>query len=345
MAEVTIKDIARICGVGVSTVSRAINNHPDINPETKEMILNTIREAGYVPNNSARNLKRTDTKSFAVLVKGISNPFFSDMLKVIEEESKKKHYSMYLQHVEADDDEMDVAQELIKEKRLRGIVFLGGLFSHSEEKVSKLTVPFVFSTVSSFPKNYDKQFYSSIAVDDRKESTKMVEYLIGLGHKRIAIIVTKPKEESIGLLRLQGYRDAMRKHNIPTDERLVIDAEYDKEPYSMRNGYLAAKELIASGVDFTAVFAASDTLAIGAQRALMEAGYKIPEQVSVAGYDGLSMIQYITPSLTTIKQPATEIAEATVELLFDVIAGKKEHQHIRLEAEICENESTGVVAK
>ena len=91
MFEPTIKDIAKICGVGVSTVSRAINNHPDINTETKEKILNTIKEYGYVPNNSARNLKRSDAKAIAVLVKGISNPFFTDMIKVIEEECKKKH--------------------------------------------------------------------------------------------------------------------------------------------------------------------------------------------------------------------------------------------------------------
>lgn len=345
MEEVTIKDIAKICGVGVSTVSRAINNHPDINPETKEMILHVIKEHGYVPNNSARNLKRTDTKSVAVLVKGITNPFFSDMIKVIEEESKKKHYSMYLQNVEEVDDEIDVAQELIKEKRLRGIIFLGGLFSHSEEKVNKLTVPFVFSTVASFPENYDKQFYSSIAVDDRKESARLVEYLIGLGHKKIAIIVTRPSEESIGLLRLQGYKDALTKHNIPIEESLIIDAEYDTEHYSMKNGYLAAKDLIRSGKEFTAVYAVSDTLAIGVQRALLEEGLKIPEQVSVAGYDGLNMVQYISPSLTTVKQPVEAMAKETIKLLFDIIAGKKEHQHIRLEAKICENESTGPCRK
>ena len=134
MEEITIRDIARICGVGVSTVSRAINNHPDINPETKEMILSVIKEHGYIPNNSARNLKRTDAKSIAVLVKGITNPFFSGMIKVMEAEIKKKKYSLVLHHVDFNEDEVDVALELIKEKRLRGIIFLGGRFSHSEKK-------------------------------------------------------------------------------------------------------------------------------------------------------------------------------------------------------------------
>lgn len=97
MEEITIKDIARICGVGVSTVSRAINNHPDINPETKEMIMRVIKENNYVPNNSARNLKRQDAKAIAVLVKGINNSFFSQMIKVLEEEIKEKSYAMVLQ--------------------------------------------------------------------------------------------------------------------------------------------------------------------------------------------------------------------------------------------------------
>ena len=103
MGEVTIKELAKICGVGVSTISRAINNHPDINPETKAMVLQKAKEVGYVPNNSARNLKRTDSKSVAVLVKGITNPFFTEMIKIIEEECKRRRYSMYLQHVDSEE--------------------------------------------------------------------------------------------------------------------------------------------------------------------------------------------------------------------------------------------------
>ena len=93
----TIKDIARICGVGVSTVSRAINNHPDINPETKEMVMRVIKEHNYIPNNSARNLKRSDAKAIAVLVKGITNPFFNDMIGIIEQETQRKKYTFILQ--------------------------------------------------------------------------------------------------------------------------------------------------------------------------------------------------------------------------------------------------------
>ncbi len=343
MFEPTIKDIAKICGVGVSTVSRAINNHPDINPETKEKIMNTIKEYGYVPNNSARNLKRVDAKAIAVLVKGIANPFFANMIKIIEEECKRKRYSMELQHIEADEDEVDVAQKIVKEKRLRGIIFLGGLFSHSEEKLKKLNVPFVFSTAGSIPENINKNQYSNLGVDDYKESMKMVDYLIGLGHRRIAIIVAEPYEESIGQLRLEGYIDALKKNGIQPDTALVFQTSDEISHFSMENGYCTAKRLVESGVDFTALYAVSDVLAIGAIRALLESGRKVPDDVSVAGYDGIDVSGYISPSLTTIRQPVEAMAKDTVKLLFDIIAGKKDHQHITYEAELLERESTKAI--
>ena len=115
----TIKDIAKKCGVGVSTVSRALNNHPDINPETKKMILKTVEESNFVPNNSARNLKRTDSKSIAILVKEIDNPFFATMMRVMEKKIRRQKYSFFIQHMGKDQDEVDTALELIKEKKLR----------------------------------------------------------------------------------------------------------------------------------------------------------------------------------------------------------------------------------
>lgn len=341
MFEPTIKDIAKICGVGVSTVSRAINNHPDINPETKEKVMNTIKEYGYVPNNSARNLKRVDAKAVAVLIKGISNPFFTSMIKILEEECKKKHYAMELLHIEADEDEVDVALQVVKEKRLRGIIFLGGRFYHSDEKLQKLTVPFVFSTAASIPENIEKNQFSHIGVDDRKESNKVIDYLIQLGHQKIAIIVAEAEEDSIGLLRLNGYKDALTGHGIPIEEKLICRTRDDISHFSMENGYITAKKLIESGVEFSAIYAVSDTLAIGASRALIEAGYKIPEDISLAGYDGIDMSYYMTPNLTTVRQPVEEMAKATAKLLFDIIAGKKEHQHIDYAAELLIRESTG----
>lgn len=341
MAEITIRDIAKKCGVGVSTVSRAINNHPDINPETKKMIMDVIAETGFIPNNSARNLKRTDAKCIAVLVKGITNPFFSNMIRIIEEETQRSRYALVLRHVEPHEDEVDVALELKKEKRLRGIVFLGGRFAHSREKISKLNVPFIFSTISvSVSGSLGKLDFSSIAVDDMMESRKMTEYLLGLGHREIAIIAERP-EEPIGRLRVDGYRQAFAERNLEVPEELICYVQDNIEYYSMENGYITTKKLLESGRKITAIFATADSLAIGACRAVLEAGKRIPEDISVAGFDGIEMGEYYNPKLTTMKQPVEKMAKDSIRLLLDVIAKRQEPQHQIFPAELTVRESTG----
>lgn len=340
MAETTIRDIAKKCGVGISTVSRAINNHPDINPETRQKIMDVIAETGFIPNNSARNLKRTDAKCIAVLIKGIANPFFSNMIQIIEEETQRNKYALVLRHVEAHEDEVEVALALEKEKRLRGIVFLGGRI-HSEDKISKLNVPFIFSTISEkSATNIEKTEYSNIAVDDRLESKRMTKYLLDLGHRNIAIIAEKP-DEPIGRLRVEGYLDAYKEMGIPVQPNMIRYVQEDIDYYSMENGYVTTKKLLASGEKVTAIYGTSDVLAIGACRAVLEAGMKIPGDISIAGYDGIEMGEYYNPKLTTIKQPVEEMAKKTIRLLLDVIAERKEHQQIIFPAELVVRESTG----
>lgn len=340
MEEITIKDIAKLCKVGISTVSRAINNHPDINPETKVMIMEVIKKHGYIPNNSARNLKRIEAKTIAILVKGMTNPFFSKMIKVMEEEIKWKHYTLVLHHVEFNEDEVDVALELIKEKRLRGIIFLGGYFSHAQEKLEKLQIPFVLSTVGGAPESISKKNYSSVSVDDEKESFKMVDYLFGLGHQKIAILAANPNDESIGMLRLAGYKRAYQKHGMPCKDVLVRYMKEDIEPYSIQNGYEMAKELLLEEPDISAIYAISDLMAIGACRAVIETGKRIPEDYSVVGFDGIDMGYYYNPSITTIRQPVEEMAKATIKLLFAVLSGREKHQHKIFKADLIIRESS-----
>ncbi|MGL5259494.1 MAG: LacI family DNA-binding transcriptional regulator [Lachnospiraceae bacterium] len=340
MSEITIKDIAKICNVGVSTVSRAINNHPDINQETKKLIMNVIKEHNYIPNNSARNLKRTDAKTIAVLVKGIANPFFNNIIKIMEEEVKKKKYSLVLQHVEFGEDEVEVALELIKEKRLRGIVFLGGYFNHSEEKLGQLNVPFVLSTIGGSLETTNKITYSSISVDDEKESFSVVEYLINIGHKKIAILAADEQDESIGKLRLNGYLKAHEKNHILLNPNLIRTIKNKFQTYTIENGYEMTKDLLKSKEEFTALFAISDNMAIGACRAILEEGYKIPEDYSVVGYDGITMGAYYFPAISTLVQPVEEMALATIGLLFNVIRGKEQHQHIVFKGNLVIRESS-----
>lgn len=339
MEPITIKDVARICGVGVSTVSRAINNHPDINEETKTMIMQVIKEHNYVPNNSARNLKRSDSKTIAVLIKGISNPFFSSMIKIFEQEIQRKKYTFVLHRVDQKEDEADVAAELIKEKRLKGIVFLGGYFSQSQEKLELLGVPFVLSTVGMM-KVDGPISYSSVSVNDREESYKIVDYLCKLGHRKIAILAAMPLDVSIGRLRLEGYQKALEDNGIEVEPELCFHMKEDIEGYSMANGYAVMNEVLDSEEDVTAVYAVSDSIAIGACRAIFDRGKRIPEDYSVAGFDGLDLIHYYNPTLTTIRQPVEEMAAATIKILFDVIKNKAGHRQMVFKAELLEGQST-----
>lgn len=339
VGSITIKEIAKLCGVGVSTVSRAINNHPDINQETKDKIMRIIEDYGYVPNNAARNLKLSDGKTIAVLIKGITNPFFSDMIKVFEEACFQRGYSLVLQHVEEHQDEVDVAAALEKEKRLNGMVFLGGSFSHSREKLDRITAPFVLSTVA-ITSQQAYQGYAYVAVDDQKESRRIVDYLISTGRRRIAIICADERDESIGELRLKGYLAALEANNIPVDQDLILRPEMGAV-YTYENGYRAVKRLLARGASFDAVYAISDTLAVGAMRALKDGGVSVPEDVALAGFDGLELGRYLTPSLTTLRQPDEEMARRTMEALFEQIGdAAAEKCHLIYEGELWIGEST-----
>lgn len=342
MSEITIVEIARRCGVGVSTVSRAINNHSDINPETKKRIMDVIKETGYIPNNSARNLKRTDAKCIAVLVRGITNSFFAPMIEVVEQEVEERKYALVMRHVEAYEDEVDVALELEKEKRLRGIIFLGGSARHSADKIKQLRVPVVFTTVGSdISDDLNRNEYSTVSVDDAKESFKMVEHLISLGHRNIAIMTEGSDAPSVVRLRLTGYLEALKKHGIEVNEKLIRPV--DKKIYTLQNGYDTAKALIESGEKFTALYCISDVLAVGALRAFADAGIRVPEDVSVAGYDGQEIAQYSVPRLTTLKQPAGEIAKKATDLLFDIIDKESDHRHIVFPGELVQGESAAKI--
>lgn len=339
MSEITIVEIAKRCGVGVSTVSRAINNHSDINPETKKRIMAVIKETGYIPNNSARNLKRTDAKCIAVLVKGITNPFFSPMIEVVEQEADKRGYALVLRHVEAYENEVDVALELEKEKRLRGIIFMGGSAKHPADKMKQIGVPIVFATIGSdISEDFNRNSYSTVSVDDEKESFKMVSHLIEMGHKKIAIMAEGSDTPSVVQLRLKGYLKALKAAGIKVNNNLI--RYVDQRIYTMANGYDTAKALIESGETFTALYCISDVLAIGALRAFADAGLKVPEDVSVAGFDGQELSQYCIPRLTTIRQPLVDISKETIRLIFDIIDKESGHRHIIFPGELIEGEST-----
>lgn len=340
MAELTIKDVARICGVGVSTVSRAINNHPDINPETKEKIMRVIEENHYIPNNSARNLKRTESNTIAIMIKGIDNPFFLAMFKIFEQELGQQDYTFLLQRVQQEEDELAVAREPTKEKRLKGIIFLGGRVDREPKELRELGIPYVLCTFAPEKSMLTPQV-NYISIDDEEESYRIVDYLCELGHKKIAIIRPLYSDRGIGRSRYNGYVRALKKHGIEVDPGLVLYMKDDIEAFTPANGYAVTRELLESGRDFTALFTMSDTTAIGACKAILEAGKRVPDDYSVAGFDGIDMANYYHPSLTTICQPKEEMARASIKMLLDLIEDRPVRQNQQIfAAELLVGEST-----
>lgn len=340
-SKITIKDIAKICKVSVSTVSRAINNKGDINEDTKKMIIDTIEKLGYKPNSNARKLKIKQSETIAVLIKGISNPFFLPMFSIIEREINQKGYKFFLHKVEENDDEVEVALKLIEEEKPKGIIFLGGFYVQDKSRLQKVKVPFVITTIINEDILLDNSAY--VGIDDYLESKKITNYLISLGHRKIAFIGARKDDNSIGMLRLQGYEAAHRENNIHIDYDIVITVKGSVNPYNSKYGYEMASRLIYSKSEFSAIYCVSDTIAIGAIKKLIEKGYKIPQDISVSGFDGLEINRYLNPTITTIKQPVKEIALCACYELFSIIKNEKKISKgkiIKFKGELWSGETT-----
>lgn len=325
--DVNIKDIARISGVGISTVSRVINNKGLVSKATREKVLNVVKEYNYVPNSNARNLKTTQSKNIALMVKGITNPFFANMIREIERQVNLRGYPFLIHQVEDGTDEITAAVQLVKEKNLCGIIFMGGTYNHSEEKFRQLNIPFVLTTITT-TQEVDPDLFSSVIINEFKEAYKATNYLISLGHKNIGFLAKSPLlNETTGNRRFLGYKQALEEHNLPYDPHLVEDCEY-----SPSSGFNATRRLLNKNKGVTAIFAASDTIAMGSAKAVLSAGLSIPDDISIIGFDGIEMAEYYHPSLDTISQPGTEMALSSVGVLFDLISKRSGNQHIVYDA-------------
>lgn len=332
MQELTIVDVAEIANVSVSTVSRVLNNHPDVSRTTSEKVMKVIHENGYVPNNSARNLKHKSMKAVAVIVKGFTNPVFTTMLKIIQRELEKNNYTMLLSAIEIYQDEVDAAVSLYKEKKPRGIIFMGGNFSHSQNNLSLLRIPFIMLTITL--NDIDKNSYSSVTVDDYLCGYNTAKHIIENGHHDIALIGSRENDISVASLRISGFKQLLKEKQIP-DSSLHLAYAGD---YTYEAGYEATLKLLEES-KFTCLFCISDILALGALRALYEKGYKVPEDVSVIGFDGIQEGRFSVPSLATMKQPFTQMANKSVEILLDKIRSNQPHKHKFYETVFLEGES------
>ncbi|ABG83308.1 LacI family DNA-binding transcriptional regulator [Clostridium perfringens] len=330
-----IRDIARLAGVGVSTVSRVINDHPDVKDETREKILKIIKESNYIPNNSARILKKNNTNNIGVLVKGVFNPFFAEMINIIGNRINEAGYTMILQQNDyATEDDVDNLIAFVKEKRLQGIICLGGNFLNiNDESFQFLDIPVVLTSVNTLSKE-SKSKFSSIGIDNVLAAKASIQYLIDKGHRNIGILLGEKNDVGISGLRLEGYKKALEENNIPYSEENVFIGDYD---YS--GAYRVTKEIINNRKDITAIFSISDIMAVGAAKSVIDQGLQVGEDISIMGFDGMDISKYYNPGITTVKQPKKNMANNSIDLLLALLAKKEDHKHIIFETKIIERES------
>lgn len=318
----TIKDVAKQAGVGVVTVSRALNDKEGVSDQTRERIKAVADEMGYQANRYARFLKLANNKNIALMIKGIDNPFFQQMLDTMETATRSRDYLLSIVKVPHWSDEIEEAAKLVNEDVVSGIIFLGGNFTHETNLFKKLNVPFVLSTMSRV-EDVPEDVYSSVAVDDFAEAKKAVGRLIELGHRKIALVGGDSLDTSVARLRTEGYNAALAEAGIKHDPKLVPHSDIGrKSPYSYQYGFDVTNKLLDEHGDVTAIFAIADVIAIGALKAAQGRGMSVPEELSIVGFDGIPVTDFITPSLSTIVQPAKQIAQLSCELLFDSMEGK-----------------------
>ncbi len=322
----TIKDIARLAGVSVSTVSRALNDHPDVSAEAKEKVMAVVEEYNYIPNASARELGKTTSDNIGVVVRGLSNPFYTKIITEIGSKIEKAGYTMVMQQIGTNDDEIMAGAVMERDKRLQGLIFLGGRLDYTKEEVSSINVPFVCCTFNNQYGTLDKTEYSSVGIDDAQAAYDAVKKLYEKGHRKVAVLLSGPDDGSVSQVRYEGYQKAVKDFGLEDNENLIISID----SYNIADAYKSMAQWLEKNIEFTALFSISDNLAMGAMKALREAGKVVPDDVAVVAIDGIEASEYMYPVLTTLCQPMEKIGAEAVALLVKIVKGGKAHKHVVL---------------
>lgn len=326
---ITIKDIARQANVSTTTVSRVINNKPDVSDSTKEKIQKIINKNNYQPNNIARGLVLKKTKTIGLIIPDISNPFFPEIIKGVEHKTKDYGYSVIICDTENQIKQEKSSIDLLINNRVDGIIM-----SLSSESVMDLnTIKKSNLSIVQLDRNIPELKYPMVSVDNKLSAYKATEYLINLGHKKVGHVTgdlnTKPAID-----RLKGYKEALKDNNINFIDKLVINGNYSK-----KSGYTAMKKMLKNE-NPTAVFFANDLMALGAYEVLDENELKIPDDISIIGHDDIDVSSLVQPKLTTMRQPKNKLGKIAAKILLDLIENNKEfHEDVVLNTELVERQS------
>ena len=329
----TIKDLAAKTGYAVGTVSRALNDHPNVSEKARRAILKAAEESGFQLNVNAKQLKQIHSNTILVVVKGIGNELFAEMVEAIQSLVSRTRYQLAVDYMDEDMNEVIRAIRLCREKKPRGILFLGGNNEAFAKDFEKIDIPCVLVTNEASSLGFSN--LSSVSTDGAAAARCAVETLLEMGHRRIAIIGGDLEASDTSRLRYEGCLQAFRDHGIAFDP----EKYYQGVRFSYQGGYLATKRLLEGGRDFTAIFAEADVMAIGAIRALWEEGLRVPEDVSVIGFDGLPISTYLVPQLTTVRQPVGLMALRSVEILLQAIENGATCIHETIPFELYRRES------
>lgn len=309
----TIKDLAAKTGYSVGTVSRVLNNHPHASEKARQVILQAVEECGFQLNENARQLKQQHATSVLVVVKGTSNELFAELLTKIQQLIRDTDYPLIVDYLDEDANEVLRAVQLCREKKPLGILFLGGNSQNFHNDFDRIDIPCVLVTNDADGQVFDN--LSSVTTDDRQAARCAIDALVAQGHRRFAVVGGDRERSDTSRLRYEGCVQSFREHGIEFDENL----DYQGVRYSYQDGYQATRALLDAGRQFTALFAAADVMAIGAIRALRDAGLRVPEDVSVMGFDGLPLGSFLIPQLSTVAQCVQKLAQRSVAILTDAI--------------------------
>ncbi len=333
MRFVTIKDIARALGLSVSTVSRALNDDNNIRQETRQKVLATAKQMGYMKSPVAMNLKFGYTKTIGVIVPEMTTPYASLVIDGIQNVCYANHYKVVIASSGEDAEKERQSIEIMYQFMVDGIIACRTDNRQNHDLYQSILdrkMPLVL---------YDRLSPDldapHVGIDDETKAFFLIDHLIRKGRKRIAFIGIDPNIVFNAQKRYNGYSMALERHHITPDPDLVVWAN----GMSYSDGGVAIDRLLGKSID--AVFAFTDTLAIGAMNRLTSMGRRVPEDIAVAGFSGTIISSIVNPQLTTVEPPQYAIGQAAARLVLDLINGKQpEKKEVTLDAEIIYRKST-----
>ena len=311
----TIKDIARESGYSVGTVSRVLNGTQGVSAAAREAVMEVVDKYHFQLNNNAKLLKQQTSGGIAIIIKGTQNMLFAAVVEPMQALIEKRGYACMMFYIGEDDNEVEQAYRVCQERRPLGILFLGSNREYLRQSFHFIKVPCVLVTNSAAGLEFEN--LSSVSTDDRAAAKTAVDYLFSMGHEYIGILGGNITNSPTAARRYIGVKESFEEHRIPFDE----ERQYVTSHFSIADGYHAMERLLDRMPELTAVFAMSDVTAIGAIRAIHDRGLKVPENISVVGFDGIDVGRYMVPRLVTIRQYREVIAVRSVEILLNCIEG------------------------